>query len=61
MTSLMLVAPIPALFFQIAPLDETMISLAQVLLGSMVVASVLALILLPCIFFVIHRQGESIG
>ncbi|QDT88717.1 efflux RND transporter permease subunit [Gimesia algae] len=56
MTSLTLVASMIPLSFQFAPGNEAMIPLARALLGGMVVSTVLTLILVPCIYSLVHRQ-----
>ena len=56
MTSLTLVASMIPLSFQIAPGNEAMIPLARALLGGMVVSTLLTLILVPCIYSLVHRQ-----
>ncbi len=56
MTSLTLVASMIPLSFQLAPGNEAMIPLARALLGGMVVSTLLTLILVPCIYSLVHRQ-----
>lgn len=56
MTSLTLVASMIPLSFQLAPGNEAMIPLARALLGGMVVSTLLTLILVPCIYSLVHRR-----
>ncbi|MCM2372669.1 efflux RND transporter permease subunit [Aporhodopirellula aestuarii] len=56
MTSLTLVASMLPLSFQLAPGNEAMIPLARALLGGMIVSTVLTLILVPCVYSVVHRN-----
>ncbi len=57
MTSLTLVASMLPLSFQLAPGNEAMIPLARALLGGMIVSTVLTLILVPCVYSVVHRRS----
>lgn len=59
MTSLTLVASMLPLSFQFAPGNETMIPLARALMGGMIVSTVLTLILVPCVYALVHREAES--
>ncbi|MCG6156255.1 efflux RND transporter permease subunit [Rubinisphaera margarita] len=56
MTSLTLVASMLPLSFQLAPGNEAMIPLARALLGGMIVSTVLTLVLVPCVYSLIHRR-----
>jgi len=56
MTSLTLVASMLPLSFQLAPGNEAMIPLARALLGGMIVSTVLTLLLVPCIYSLVHRR-----
>ena len=56
MTSLTLVASMLPLSFQLAPGNEAMIPLARALLGGMVASTVLTLILVPCVYAMVHRR-----
>lgn len=55
MTSLTLVASMLPLSFQLVPGNEAMIPLARALLGGMVVSTVLTLVLVPCVYSLVHR------
>ena len=55
MTSLTLVASMLPLSFQLSPGNEAMIPLARALVGGMVVSTLLTLILVPCVYTLIHR------
>lgn len=57
MTSLTLVASMLPLSFQLAPGNEAMIPLARALLGGMVVSTLLTLILVPCVYSLVHRRS----
>ncbi len=57
MTSLTLVASMLPLSFQLAPGNEAMIPLARALLGGMIVSTVLTLVLVPCVYSLIHRRS----
>lgn len=56
MTSLTLVASMLPLSFQLAPGNEAMIPLARALLGGMIVSTVLTLVLVPCVYTLVHRK-----
>ena len=58
MTSLTLVASMLPLSFQLAPGNEAMIPLARALLGGMIVSTVLTLVLVPCVYSLVHRRPE---
>ncbi|QDT60243.1 Cobalt-zinc-cadmium resistance protein CzcA [Stieleria bergensis] len=59
MTSLTLVASMLPLSFHLAPGNESMIPLARALLGGMVVSTVLTLVLVPCVYALVHgRQSH---
>jgi len=57
MTSLTLVASMLPLSIQFAPGNEAMIPLARALLGGMVVSTVLTLVLVPCVYSLVHRRS----
>ena len=56
MTSLTLVASMLPLSIQFAPGNEAMIPLARALLGGMIVSTVLTLVLVPCVYALVHRE-----
>ncbi len=58
MTSLTLVASMLPLSLYLAPGNEAMIPLARALLGGMLVSTVLTLVLVPCVYSLIHRRAE---
>ena len=58
MTSLTLVASMLPLSFQLAPGNEAMIPLARALLGGIIVSTALTLILVPCVYSVVHRRNK---
>ncbi len=58
MTSLTLVASMLPLSFQLAPGNEAMIPLARALLGGMIVSTVLTLVLVPCVYSLVHRNSK---
>jgi len=58
MTSLTLVASMLPLSFQLAPGNEAMIPLARALLGGMIVSTVLTLVLVPCVYSLVHRRSH---
>ena len=59
MTSLTLVASMLPLSFQLLPGNEAMIPLARALVGGMVVSTVLTLILIPCVYTLIHQRSQA--
>ena len=59
MTSLTLVASMAPLTFQLAPGNEAMIPLARALVGGMVVSTLLTLVLVPCVYSLIHRAPRG--
>ncbi|MFK8113166.1 MAG: efflux RND transporter permease subunit [Rubripirellula sp.] len=59
MTSLTLVASMLPLSFQLSPGNEAMIPLARALLGGMVVSTVLTLVLVPCVYSLVHRNSQA--
>ncbi|TWU55066.1 efflux RND transporter permease subunit [Rubripirellula reticaptiva] len=59
MTSLTLVASMLPLAFLWAPGNEAMIPLARALLGGIVVSTLLTLILVPCVYSIVHRDSVS--
>lgn len=59
MTSLTLVASMLPLSIQLQPGNEAMLPLARALVGGMVVSTVLTLILVPCVYSIVHsRRGK---
>ncbi|TWT40033.1 Cobalt-zinc-cadmium resistance protein CzcA [Thalassoglobus neptunius] len=58
MTSLTLVASMLPLSFQLSPGNEAMIPLARALLGGMIVSTVLTLVLVPCVYSLVHRRSR---
>ena len=58
MTSLTLVASMLPLSFQLSPGNEAMIPLARALLGGMIVSTLLTLILVPCVYSLIHSRSK---
>lgn len=58
MTSLTLIASMLPLSFQFTPGNEAMVPLARALLGGMVVSTVLTLILVPCVYSLVHRKSN---
>jgi HAE1 family hydrophobic/amphiphilic exporter-1 len=58
MTSLTLVASMLPLSFQLAPGNEAMIPLARALLGGIIVSTVLTLVLVPCVYALVHRRSS---
>jgi multidrug efflux pump subunit AcrB len=56
MTSLTLVASMLPLSFQLSPGNEAMIPLARALMGGMIVSTLMTLVLVPCVYTVIHRR-----
>ncbi|PAY20709.1 acriflavine resistance protein B [Rhodopirellula sp. SM50] len=57
MTSLTLVASMLPLSFQLAPGNEAMIPLARALMGGMIVSTLLTLVLVPCVYSLVHRKS----
>ncbi len=60
MTSLTLVASMLPLSFQLSPGNEAMIPLARALLGGMVASTVLTLVLVPCVYTLVHRKTQPV-
>jgi multidrug efflux pump subunit AcrB len=58
MTSLTLVASMIPLSFQLSPGNEAMIPLARALLGGMLASTVLTLVLVPCVYTLVHRRAR---
>ncbi|MCA9037544.1 MAG: efflux RND transporter permease subunit, partial [Planctomycetaceae bacterium] len=58
MTSLTLVASMLPLTIQLAPGNEAMIPLARALVGGMVVSTGLTLLLVPCVYAIVHRNRK---
>lgn len=58
MTSLTLVASMLPLAIQFAPGNEAMIPLARAVLGGMVASTVLTLILVPCVYAMVHSKKQ---
>lgn len=61
MTSLTLIAAMVPLSFQLSPGNEAMLPLARALLGGMIVSTVLTLILVPCVYSIVHRDSRSVA
>ncbi|MEW4489943.1 efflux RND transporter permease subunit [Thalassoglobus sp. JC818] len=59
MTSLTLVASMLPLSFQLSPGNEAMIPLARALLGGMIVSTLLTLVLVPCVYSLVHRRSGT--
>ncbi|MCC9603990.1 efflux RND transporter permease subunit [Stieleria sp. JC731] len=59
MTSLTLVASMLPLAFAFAPGNEAMLPLARALLGGMVVSTILTLVLVPCVYILVHRPTSA--
>ena len=59
MTSLTLIASMIPLSFQLSPGNEAMIPLAQALLGGMIVSTVLTLVLVPCVYVLVHGRDRE--
>jgi multidrug efflux pump subunit AcrB len=58
MTSLTLVASMLPLSIQLTPGNEAMVPLARALLGGMVASTVLTLVLVPCVYSIVHRNAK---
>ncbi|KAA5547208.1 efflux RND transporter permease subunit [Roseiconus nitratireducens] len=58
MTSLTLVASMLPLSIQFAPGNEAMIPLARALLGGMIVSTLLTLVLVPCVYKLVHQSSD---
>ncbi len=58
MTSLTLVASMLPLTFQLAPGNEAMMPLARALVGGLVVSTLLTLVLVPCVYVLIHGREK---
>lgn len=56
MTSLTLIASMLPLSMQLAPGNEAMLPLARAMLGGMVVSTLLTLLLVPCVYAIVHRK-----
>ncbi|MCP4886470.1 MAG: efflux RND transporter permease subunit, partial [Planctomycetaceae bacterium] len=59
MTSLTLVASMLPLAIQFSPGNEAMIPLARALMGGMIVSTILTLVLVPCVYTLVHRHSSS--
>ncbi|MCA9135597.1 MAG: efflux RND transporter permease subunit [Planctomycetales bacterium] len=59
MTSLTLVASMLPLSFQLAPGNEAMIPLARALMGGMIASTILTLVLVPCVYSIVHRSSRA--
>lgn len=59
MTSLTLVASMLPLSFQLAPGNEAMIPLARALMGGMIASTILTLVLVPCVYSLVHRNSAT--
>lgn len=60
MTSLTLIASMLPLSIQWAPGNEAMIPLARALMGGMIASTLLTLILVPCVYSLIHRGSPAL-
>ncbi len=58
MTTLTLVASMLPLSFQLSPGNEAMLPLARALLGGLIVSTVLTLVLVPCVYSLVHRRTQ---
>ncbi|MEM9645302.1 MAG: efflux RND transporter permease subunit, partial [Planctomycetota bacterium] len=58
MTSLTLIASMLPLSFQLSPGNEAMIPLARALMGGMIASTLLTLVLVPCVYSLVHRKKE---
>ncbi|MEM8669933.1 MAG: efflux RND transporter permease subunit [Planctomycetota bacterium] len=61
MTSLTLVASMLPLAIQWTPGNEAMIPLARALMGGMIVSTVLTLVLVPCVYTLVHGGRRSVA
>ncbi len=61
MTSLTLIASMLPLSFLWAPGNEAMIPLARALLGGMVASTLLTLVLVPCVYALVHRDRGGLA
>ncbi len=59
MTSLTLIASMLPLSFQWAPGNEAMIPLARALMGGMIVSTLLTLLLVPCVYSLVHGKARK--
>lgn len=59
MTSLTLVASMLPLSFQFTPGNEAMIPLARALLGGLIVSTLLTLVLVPCVYSLVHQRARA--
>lgn len=59
MTSLTLVASMLPLSIQFSPGNEAMIPLARALLGGMIVSTALTLLLIPCVYVLVHARKQT--
>lgn len=59
MTSLTLVASMLPLSLYLAPGNEAMIPLARALLGGMIVSTILTLLLVPCVYSIVHARTAT--
>ncbi len=58
MTSLTLIASMLPLSMQFSPGNEAMLPLARAMLGGMVVSTLLTLLLVPCVYAIVHRSKK---
>lgn len=58
MTSLTLIASMLPLSMQFSPGNEAMLPLARAMLGGMVVSTLLTLLLVPCVYAIVHRNKK---
>lgn len=59
MTSLTLIASMLPLSFQFTPGNEAMIPLARALMGGMIASTLLTLVLVPCVYSIVHRSKQA--
>jgi len=59
MTSLTLVATMLPLAIAFAPGNEAMLPLARALLGGLVVSTALTLLLVPCVYALLHGRAKA--
>ena len=59
MTSLTLIASMIPLSLHLTPGNEAMIPLARALLGGMVISTLLTLVLVPCVYCLVHGRSPQ--
>ncbi|MEM6365438.1 MAG: efflux RND transporter permease subunit, partial [Planctomycetota bacterium] len=60
MTSLTLIASMLPLAIAFSPGNEAMLPLARALLGGMIVSTILTLVLVPCVFVLVHQKQPQV-